>query len=203
MKTVKITEILDYYDGILVFVAQDPIGGQYVASLIERNSQNDCYLVVGAKPERLNDLRNGKVDLRTLLLEMPEGQWYITIPEGILDDPMELEPQATPLCESDYLPGDDYFLDEEPRDEAELQRALERGNAVALTGQVELANRSKGEWVLFTDNGMKTGKTAPGGPSLDGLQVGKRYRFQCAEITEPDPLWRNQKVLYLQRIETA
>lgn len=39
MKTVKITEILDYYDGILVFVAQDPIGGQYVASLIERTSQ--------------------------------------------------------------------------------------------------------------------------------------------------------------------
>ena len=50
---------------------------------------------------------------------------------------------------------------------------------------------------------MKTGKTAPGGPSLDGLQVGKRYRFNCAEIVESDPLWRNQKVLYLQRVEAA
>ena len=84
MKTVKITEILDYYDGILAFVAQDPIGGQYVASRIERTSQEDRYLVVGTKPERLDDLRNGKVDLRTLLLEMPDGQWYITIPEGTL-----------------------------------------------------------------------------------------------------------------------
>ena len=203
MKTVKITEILDYYDGILVFVAQDPIGGQYVASLIERTSLNDRYLVVGATPERLNDLRNGKVDLRALLLEMPEGQWYITVPEGTLDDPMKLEPQSTQLGQSDYLPGEDYFLGEEARDKAELQRMLERGNAVALTGQVEIANRGKGEWVLLTDSGMKTGKTAPGGPSLDGLQVGRRYRFQCAEVTEPDPLWRNQKVLYLQRIETA
>ena len=203
MKTVKITEILDYYDGILVFVAQDPIGGQYVASLIERTSQNDRYLVVGAKPERLKDLRSGMVDLRTLLLEMPEGQWYITIPEGTLDDPMELEPQSTSLGESDYLPGEDYFLGEEPRDEAELQRALERGNVVAVIGQVELANRRKGEWSLLTDSGVKTGKTAPGGPSLDGLQVGKRYRFNCAEITEPDPLWRNQMVLYLQRVEAA
>ena len=203
MKTVKITEILDYYDGILVFVAQDTIGGQYVASLIERTSQNDRYLVVGTKPERLNDLRNGMVDLRTLLLEMPEGQWYITIPEGTLDDPMELELQSTPLGETDYLPGEDYFLGDESRDEAELQRVLERGNVVALTGQVELADRGKGEWVLLTDSGMKTGKTAPGGPSLDGLQVGKRYRFHCAEIAEPDLLWRNQKVLYLQTVEAA
>ena len=203
MKTVKITEILDYYDGILAFDAQDPIGGQYVASLIERTSQNDRYLVVGAKPERLTDLRNGTVDLRTLLLEMPEGQWYITVPEGTLDDPMEMEPRSAPLGESDYLPGEDYFLGEEPRDEAELQRMLERGHVVAVTGQVELANRSEGEWSLLTDSGVKTGKTAPGGPSLDGLQVGKRYRFNCAEIREPDPLWRNQKVLYLQRVEAA
>ena len=184
MKTVKITEILDYYDGILVFAAQDPIGGQYVASLIERTSQNDRYLVVGARPEHLTDLRNGKADLRTLSLEMPEGQWYIAIPEGTLDDPMELEPQSTPLDESDYLPGEGYCLGEEARDDSELQRMLERGNVVALTGHVELANRGKGEWVLLTDSGMKTGKTAPGGPSLDGLQVGKRYRFNCAEITE-------------------
>ena len=72
-----------------------------------------------------------------------------------------------------------------------------------VTGQVELADPSKGEWSLLTENGVKTGKTAPGGPSLDGLQLAKRYRFNCAEITEPDPLWRNQKVLYLQSIETA
>ena len=39
MKTVKITEILDYYDGILAFTAQDPIGGHYVGSIIERTSE--------------------------------------------------------------------------------------------------------------------------------------------------------------------
>ena len=45
MKTVKITEILDYYDGILAFAAQDPIGGHYVGSIIERTNENDRYLV--------------------------------------------------------------------------------------------------------------------------------------------------------------
>ena len=204
MKTVKITEILDYYDGILAFVAQDTIGGHYVASLIERTSENDRYLIVGARPERLDDLRNGKVDLRALLLETPEGEWYITTPEGTIEDPLALIPQCTPLADSDYLPGDGYFLGpEEPPDEAEVQRALERGKVVALTGQVEQASRSAGEWSLLTDCGVQIGKTAPGGPGLDGLQVGKRYRFKCAEITELDALWRDQKTLYLQSIETA
>ena len=52
MKTAKITEILDYYDGIPVFVAQDPIGGQYVASLMERDSENDRHHDVA--PERVS-----------------------------------------------------------------------------------------------------------------------------------------------------
>ena len=117
---------------------------------------------------------------------------------------MTLVPQSTPLAESDYLPGDYFFLGpEEPLEEAEIQRVLERGKSVALTGQIERANRGAGQWSLLTEDGMETGKTTPRGPSLDGLQVGKRYHFQCAEVTELDPLWRDQRTLYLQSIETA
>ena len=50
---------------------------------------------------------------------------------------------------------------------------------------------------------MKTGKVAPGGPALDGLQVGKRHRFKCAEVAVLDALWRERKTLYLQSIEIA
>ena len=205
MKTAKITEILDYYDGILAFAAQDPIGGHYVGSLIERTSKNDRYLVVGTKPERLDDLRNGKVDLRVLLLETPGDEWYITTPEGTIEDPLELIPQPTPLAETDYLPGDGYFLGpEEPLDvDAAIQRALERGKAVAIIGQVDKVNRSSGEWGLLTDDGAKNGKVAPSGPGLDGLQIGKRYRFKCAEVTEQDALWRDRQTLYLVNVETA
>ena len=204
MKTVKITEILEYYDGILAFAAQDPIGGNYVGSLIEKTRESDRYLVVGAKPERLDDLRNGEIDLRALLLETPGGEWYITTPEGTIDDPLTLEIQRTPLADTDYLPGEGYFLDDEPPDIAPaIQRVLELGKVVAVAGQVEQVNRSTGEWGLLTDHGVKTGKVAPGGPDLDGLQVGKRYRFKCAEVTELDALWRDRKTLYLQSIEAA
>lgn len=55
---------------------------------------------------------------------------------------------------------------------------------------------------LLTDHGVKTGRVAPAGPDLDGLRVGKRYRFKCAEVTESDDLWRDRKMLYLQSIQT-
>ncbi len=56
---------------------------------------------------------------------------------------------------------------------------------------------------LLTNHGVKTGKVAPSGPGLDRPQVGKRYRFKRAEVTEQDTLWRDRKKLYLQSIETA
>ena len=113
-------------------------------------------------------MRAGQVDLRTLLLEMPEGKWYITMTEGTIDDPQALIPQSEPLAESDYFPGDGYFLgSEEPPDEAEIQRTLERGKAVALTGHIEHVPRSAGQWSLLTEHGIKTGKTNPRGRSLN------------------------------------
>lgn len=101
MNTVKITEILECHDGILAFVAQDPIGGHYVGSLIERTQGNDRYLVAGANSDCLNELRSGQIDLRALLLETPEGEWYITTPKGMMNDSLTLEPQQTPLAETD------------------------------------------------------------------------------------------------------
>ena len=204
MKTVKLTEILDYYDGIQIFAARDPIGGHYVCEMIDTVVDFDRYVVVGVRPERLDEFRTGEVDLRTLLLEAPDGEWFITIANGTIDDPLTLVPQQEPLSETEYLPDEGFFLEAPTTvSESDIKQAVERGNVAVFTGQVELANRSRGEWSLLTDTGVRTGRTAPGGPSLDGLQVGKLYRFNCAEVTKPDPLWRDQKTLYLQGIEAA
>ena len=204
MKTVKLTEILDYYDGIQLFAAQDPIGGRYVGEMIDTVGDYDRYLVVGVRPERLDDFKAGHVDLRTILLESPDGEWYIATASGTIDDPLTLDPQKGVLAETDYLPEDGYYLEDEPPDVMpKIQRALKRDKVTTVTGRVERVDRIAGEWGLLTDHGVKTGKVAPGGPTLDGLQVGKRYRFKCAEVTEQDALWRDRQTLYLQSIETA
>ena len=204
MKTVKLTEILDYYDGIQLFAARDAIGGHYVCDMIDTVGDFDRYMVVGVRPERLDEFRTGGVDLRTLLLESPDGEWFITVADGTIEDPLTLVPQREPLAETEYLPEEGFFLTAPtPVSASDIKQAAERGDVAVFAGHVELANRSKGEWSLLTANGVKTGRTAPGGPSLDGLQVGKFYRFSCAEIAEPDPLWRDQKTLYLRGIEAA
>ena len=202
MKTVKLAEIMEYHDGILLFAACDPIGGNYLCEAIDTVGDYDRYAVVGVRPERMADFRAGRVDLRTLMLESPGGEWYITVADGTIDDPLALEPQHNPLTETDYLPGEGYFWGpEEPPDDGAIRRALERGKVVTLTGLVDQANRSVGEWALLTEDGIQSGKTYPSGPSLDGLQVGKRYRFKCAQVTGLDSLWRDKQTLYLHHVE--
>ena len=57
-----------------------------------------------------------------------------------------LAPQQEPLAESEYLPEEGYFLETPtPLIKADIKQAVERGNVVEVTGQVELANRSVGE----------------------------------------------------------
>ena len=202
MKTVKLTAILDYYDGIQTFAARDAIGGHYIATAIDTVGDFDRYLVTGAAPERLEQFCAGQLDLRTLLLESPGGEWYTTIANGTSDDPLILEPHYGPLAETDYLPDDGFLLGDREPDPKEIQRLIALGKPVVVTGRLEIANRIASHWELSTDNGMITGKLAPG-VSLDGLPVGKYVRFHCAAVTELDPLWRERQTLYLRAIENA
>ena len=73
---------------------------------------------------------------------------------------------------------------------------------VTVEGAFERFNRSSGAWGLLTEEGRRIGKIASGGPSLDGLQVGERYRFHCEEeIEEIDITGRESRTLYLNRHE--
>ena len=73
---------------------------------------------------------------------------------------------------------------------------------VTVEGAFERFNRGSGAWGLLTEEGRRTGKIASGGPSLDGLKVGGRYRFHCEEeIEEIDITGRESRTLYLNRHE--
>jgi len=130
MKTILHTATLLYYDGPLIFEGRDLIGGNYVATLIDDADGADVYAVVGVSPESLRRFRAGAVDLKSLMLETPDEQWYIAHPEGGEDVPIRLQPQTSPLAESDFLPDDGLVLYDDYIDDLALIEARERDNVV-------------------------------------------------------------------------
>lgn len=72
------------------------------------------------------------------------------------------------------------------------------GESMTLVGEFEKVNRGTGAWGLLTADGLFSGKVREGGPSLDGLKVGGRYKFSCVEeIEEMEGTGREQRTLYL------
>ena len=130
MKTIKPTETLVYYDGVAVFAGQDPIGGHYVGMIIDSRDFVDRYLVKGVSPEQLRQFRSGVLDLRTLFVEAPDSEWFITRANGEPGQPLVLEPQTESLLATSFLPEDGFLLDDAPVDDIVLQQACERGNVV-------------------------------------------------------------------------
>ena len=129
-KTINLTEVLLYYDGIQIFAGQDAIGGHYVGMGIGPGICSDRFLVTGVAPERLRQFRSGVLDLRTLLLEAPGGEWYLTTDEGG-DTPFILEPQKGRLAaKEEFLPLPGLLLDDGPIDDQAMRAARGRGNIV-------------------------------------------------------------------------
>ena len=140
--TISPTKVLDYYDGVLVFTAEDDGGQQYVGSIINTTDGIDRYLVKATTPERIKDLENGRVDLRSLLLENPSDNWYLTFDGHAPDQPLELHPQDGRLEATDFLPSEGYLLDDDadtrliekwlPINEISTEAIRERAAASAL-----------------------------------------------------------------------
>ncbi len=110
MKTIRYLDTLFAYDGPQIFEARDASGGYYLALAVEVENARDRYLVVSVSPERLRQFRTGTLDLRSLLAENGEGEWYLATAEAGLDQPLRLEPQTIPLLTSGLLPDTGFVL---------------------------------------------------------------------------------------------
>lgn len=69
---------------------------------------------------------------------------------------------------------------------------------IELEGTLEEADLARRSWRLITESGKETGTAAENGPSLEGLQLGARYRFDCIEeLDEADATGRETRRVYL------
>lgn len=111
MKTIRATEILEYYDGIEIFAGVDERGGNYLGLRCDISGEYDRYMVVGVRAERLREFRLGAVDLRDLMLECRDGVWHMSVADAAFGEPMLLESQSVPIYYSKYLPLPGFTLD--------------------------------------------------------------------------------------------
>ncbi len=130
MKTVTPNTVLDYYDGIQIFTANDEIGGQYIATMVGTEGDHGRYLVTGVSPSNLHLFRCGEMDLRALLLTSPSHERFVTIASGKFSDPLSLTLVEEPLEQSSLLPEDGFFLEDEPIQDPLVSQAKARNNLV-------------------------------------------------------------------------
>ncbi len=110
MRAIVAANALYYYDGINVFDARDAIGGHYVGVLVEDTRAGARkYLVVGVTPENLSRFRLGEIDLRGLLENRPEAEWFTAETLDDLDQPLPLQPRDGAIPE-DYMPQPGFVL---------------------------------------------------------------------------------------------
>lgn len=69
---------------------------------------------------------------------------------------------------------------------------------VIVDGEFEKFNRSSGAWGLLTEEGRITGKIRKQELTLEGLVVGKIYRFHCTEESNQSATGDENRVLYLE-----
>ena len=119
--------MLDYCDGPLLFEARDRIGGHYLAMAVETSEGEDAYAVVGVEPERLRQFRAGLADLRFLLEDAAEHEWWLAMATN-LDEPLNLRPQTHSLSHSGFLPEEGFVLPYVPAGAFVLKEAQARNN---------------------------------------------------------------------------
>lgn len=132
MKTISHVATLFYYDGIQVFEGQDAIGGYYVALRVGEEPDADRFLVAGVSPEQLRQFRSGTLDLRTLLEQRAERQWYLARAAQAVGEAIVLEPQQADTIDAALLPEPGFVLHPAWLGAVELtlQEARARNNVV-------------------------------------------------------------------------
>ncbi len=112
MKTATHVSTLFYYDGPQVFEARDADGITYIGVMVRPSDVGEerC-LVVAVTPEQLRLFREGRHDLRSVLLEAGRNGWYLTTGNPDSGGPLDIEPQSVPLAEEGtLLPDRGFFL---------------------------------------------------------------------------------------------
>ena len=102
-----ITESFLYNDFELLFAAEDEDGNQFIGQYMGETPESIKYALIPVSKESLELFAKEEMDLRTLLLERCEEEWYRTDME--FEDEDEWPPkQERPFSETGWLCDSGY-----------------------------------------------------------------------------------------------
>ena len=126
MNTATVQATYDYYDGILVFDAEDDeTGRRYLASAIEDGPGGESrYAAVPVSPEGIVRYRLSETDLRDAMLEFPDEAFYIAVPLKSGAMAVELRDQNSKVKDNlDLLPAAGVWQERTPARDRTLRQS--------------------------------------------------------------------------------
>ena len=113
MTTITHVSTLFEYDGPQLFEARDAAGSPYLCLPVPSpDTDEERCLVVSVTADRLREFRDGRIDLRSVILEAAEDAWYLTKSCPDLGQDVQIAEQGTPLSGEDLLPDEGFYLGE-------------------------------------------------------------------------------------------
>jgi hypothetical protein len=108
----KIVEVLDWYDGPRLFIAELPSGARYIAFWADEQEDESLWLYSAVSEKRISDLISGNIDLRRIFTDPEDGGIFLIRLSN--EGASSIERNVADQLEQDWLPPyDDYLVSEE------------------------------------------------------------------------------------------
>jgi hypothetical protein len=150
-----ILEVLDWYDGPRLFIAENASGNRYISFWADELDDGSLWLYVSVSESKIDTLLAAQIDLRQLYVEAEDGiifKVFLRNEEGNTSvEPvavMELEEELLPLS-GDFLSSDDHSTENDQIPSSQ--------NATSLTHKITI-NRPRSKTLVGFDALMSVAK---------------------------------------------
>jgi hypothetical protein len=114
----KILEILDWYDGPRLFIAENASGSRYIAFWADETEEESLWLYSSVSENRIFNVMSGKLDLRSIYTNSEDGRILLVrlknnehSVESIR--PNEIEQELLPPYDDFLISNEEFFIDNE------------------------------------------------------------------------------------------
>jgi hypothetical protein len=104
----RIVEVLDWYDGPRLFIAENASGSRYIAFWADEQGMESVWLYSSASENKIDSVISGRSDLRSIYTDPEDGVIFLV--RLVDEEPAIVEPLPPERVEQDLLPPCDDFL---------------------------------------------------------------------------------------------